>query len=122
MTDFKYCTLPDRTGEDFTAHNEAARALQAAFAGNTPHRAPIRLNTNPRMLMLDPAYNRKGLSYKEYMTDPEVMGQCVLEWLYWVRFLLPGRPREIGPAGVLADACGFPELLRRRLAGRARDV
>ncbi len=86
----KYFTLPDLTGKDFTAHNEMSRALYNAFRENTPHRAPIRLNTNPRMLMLDPAYNRKALSYKEYMTNPEVMGQCVLEWLYWVRFLLPG--------------------------------
>lgn len=101
MTDFTYFDLPDRTNQDFSAHNEVSRALQAAFAANSPHRAPIRLNTNPRVLMLDPAYNRKGLSYREYMTDPEVMGQCILEWLYWVRFLLPGDQEK-----------GLPEVWR----------
>ncbi len=90
MTDFRYFALPDRIGEDFTAHNEMSRALWTAFSANRQARAPIRLNTNPRMLMLDPVYNRKSLTYREYMTDPEVMGQCILEWLYWVRFLLPG--------------------------------
>ena len=90
MTEFCHFDLPDRLGEDFTAHNEMSRALYAAFAVNKHPRVPVRLNTNPRMLMLDPAYNRKGLSYQEYMTDPDVMGQCILEWLYWTRFLLPG--------------------------------
>ncbi|MBW7866579.1 MAG: hypothetical protein GX580_08310 [Candidatus Hydrogenedens sp.] len=84
-------SLPDNlSGLDFSAHNEASRALWAAFAENTHERVPIRLNTNPRMLMLDPAYNTRGLSYREYMTDPELMGQAVLEWAYWTRFLLPG--------------------------------
>lgn len=90
MTEFKFFTLPDRTGEDFSAHNEMARALYAAFAENTHERCPVRLNTNPRMLMQDPAYHKQAPTYREYMTDPEVMGQCVLEWLYWMRFLLPG--------------------------------
>jgi len=90
VTEFCHFDLSDRLGEDFTAHNEMSRALHTAFAGNSHPRVPVRLNTNPRMLMLDPAYNRKGLSYKDYMTDPDVMGQCILEWLYWTRFLLPG--------------------------------
>lgn len=90
MTDFRYFDLPDRTREEFSAHNEMSRELYAAFAENRHPRAPIRLNTNPRMLMLDPAYNRRSLSYREYMTDPDVMAQCILEWFYWMRFLLPG--------------------------------
>ncbi len=82
--------LPDLRDRDFAVQNAASRALWAAFAENTHARVPVRLNTNPRMLMLDPAYNRRGLSYREYMLDPDIMAQGVLEWQYWMRFLLPG--------------------------------
>ncbi len=82
--------LPDLRDEDFTAHNAESSALWAAFEENTHTRAPIRLNTNPRVLMLNPAWNPRGIPYEAYMTDPEVMAQTVLEWQYWVRFLMPG--------------------------------
>lgn len=82
--------LPDLRHTDFTAHNEASRALWAAFAGNTHARPPVRFNTNPRVLLLNPAHNVRGISYAQYMTDPEMMGQVQLEWQYWMRFLLPG--------------------------------
>ena len=82
--------LPDLRGEDFSAHNVMAKALWEDFGQRLHARVPFRLNTNPRMLMLDPKYNVRGLSYETYMTDPEVMGQAVLEWHYWRRFLLPG--------------------------------
>lgn len=82
--------LPEPPARDFTEHNDRSRALWDAFAENTHPRAPVRLNTNPRMLLLDPRHNTRGISYREYMTDPELMGQAVLEWNYWVRFLLPG--------------------------------
>lgn len=90
VDEFPFFRLPDRSSWDFSKHNEEVNALWAAFNKNHHPRAPVQLITNPRMLMLDPTYHRQAPSYKDYMTDPEVMGEVVLEWLYWMRFLLPG--------------------------------
>lgn len=90
MNDIKFFQLPDCLDKDFTAHNETARALWASFSENRHNRTPIQLATNPRMLMQDSRYHKQAPDYRSYMTDPEVMSQCILEWLYWMRFLLPG--------------------------------
>ena len=90
MTEFKFFDLPDLTGRDFSGHNEMLKALMADFAENKQTRCPIRLITNPRMLMLDPVYHKNPPSYYAYMTDPDVMAQAILEWWYWVHFMLPG--------------------------------
>lgn len=82
--------LPDLIQRDFRGHNAQCAALWAAFGEGRHERVPVRFNTNPRMLMLDDAYNTCGISYEEYMRDAEVMAQGVLEWQYWRRFLLPG--------------------------------
>jgi uroporphyrinogen-III decarboxylase len=90
--------LPYLFERDFSEHNRRSAALWKAFAEGTHDRIPIRLNTNPRMLMLDPKYNVRRITYEEYMGDPEVMAQAMLEWQYWTRFLLPGDHEK-----------GFPE-------------
>jgi len=90
--------LPDLAGRDFEEHNRQAEQLCAAFWQNSHERTPVRFNTNPRMLLLDEKYNACGISYEEYMHDPEVMGQAVLEWHYWRRFLLPGDHEKGLPA------------------------
>lgn len=82
--------LPDLRDRDFSRHNNESRALWEMFHSNTHERIPIRLNVNARMLMLDPAYNTRGITYDEYMHDPEVMGQAILELQYWRQYLMPG--------------------------------
>lgn len=90
MNDIEYFDLPYRFREDFSAHNEMNQSLWEAFAQNEHERTPVQITTNPRMLMLDSRYNRAAPSYRAYMTNPDVMAQCVLEWSYWMRFMLPG--------------------------------
>ena len=82
--------LPNLVGEDFAEHNKESSHIWEVFKNRSHKRVPIRLNSNPRMLMLDPHYNTRGITYEEYMTDPDVMAQAILEWQYWTRFLLPG--------------------------------
>ncbi len=102
-------SLPEKTGTGpsesasawtvpgfFQAHNSEVTDLWAAFRENRHTRIPIRLNTNPRVLMLDPAYNTEGIEYEAYCTDPDLMADVVLAWQYFVRFLLPG-DHEKGP-------------------------
>jgi hypothetical protein len=88
MQDFLF-DLPDLRDKNFAAHNQESASLWEAFGKNAHGRVPIRLNNNPRMLLLDPAYNTRGLTYREYMHDPDLMAQVQLEWQYWNRFLLP---------------------------------
>ncbi len=90
MTEDRIFDLPDLPDYDFTEHNAESKALWAAFQENTHARVPVRLNTNPRMLMLDPAHNKRGLSYCDYMLNPDLMAQGILEWFYWMRHFLPG--------------------------------
>ena len=82
--------LPDLRAQDFSGHNVRSSALWKAFWDRTHERIPVRFSCNPRILMLDPKYNVRGITYEEYMLDPEVMGQAMLEFRYWTRFLLPG--------------------------------
>ncbi|HOJ33608.1 MAG TPA: uroporphyrinogen decarboxylase family protein [Candidatus Hydrogenedentes bacterium] len=86
----KLFRLEDRTREDFAAHNEQAKALWADFHARRHLRVPVRFNTNPRILLLNPEYNVRNISYEAYMTDPETMWNVQLEWQYWVRYYLPG--------------------------------
>jgi len=75
---------------DWTEHNEETAALWKAFPAGRHSRVPIVLGCNARVLMLDPKYNPRGVTYRDYMLDAGVMGQGQLEFQYWMRFLLPG--------------------------------
>jgi len=88
--DVRLFSLADRRREDLSAHNAAVAELWKAFEARKPARTPVRFTCNPRILMLDPAYNVRKIGYAEYMRDPEVMGQAGLEFRYWVRHYLPG--------------------------------
>ncbi|HPC16814.1 MAG TPA: uroporphyrinogen decarboxylase family protein [Candidatus Hydrogenedentes bacterium] len=88
--DIRLFNLTDRRGEDYSEHNAEVAALWTAFEARRPSRTPVRFTCNPRILMLDPSYNVRGITYREYMNDPEVMGQAVLEFRYWLRHYLPG--------------------------------
>ncbi len=82
--------LPDLRNAEFQRHNEESAALWQAFQDGAHPRIPIRFNTNPRMLMLDPRHNTRRLQYEEYMGDADIMAEAGLEHQYWRRFLLPG--------------------------------
>lgn len=83
-------TLPPAPVGDYAALNEESRALWKAYAEGRHPRIPVRFNTNPRILMLDPAYNTRCIQYEQYFKDPELMAQVQLEWQYWIRHFLPG--------------------------------
>jgi len=88
MPDEMLFSFPKPPVMDYAAHNAEGKAVWEAFNAASPIRVPIRLNTNPRVLMLDPKYNTRGLSYEQYFTDPELMWPVILEWQYWTRHFL----------------------------------
>lgn len=82
--------FPSPDTRDWSEDNARAQALWAAFSQASNTRIPLRFSTNPRMLLLDPAYNTRGIPYDRYMREPDLMARVILEWHYWVRHFLPG--------------------------------
>jgi uroporphyrinogen-III decarboxylase len=75
---------------DFTAHNrEQAEVWQAYHAGH-PTRVPMTISANERMILLDPALNPTGISFKDCYDDPDVMFEVMLRFQHWFRMNMPG--------------------------------
>lgn len=67
---------------DYQKHNEEQRAVWEAFRSGDPVRVPMILGVNPRVLLCNPSYNPRGISFEEYWNDPDVMlrVQCEFAW------------------------------------------
>jgi len=74
---------------DFTLHNEGQAAVWAAFHAGKPTRVPMIIAANPRMLLLDPALNEKGYSFKDYFENPAMQLETDLQHQYWFRHAVP---------------------------------
>lgn len=91
--------------EHFKAHNEEVKAVWEAFHAGRPTRVPVILGVNVRFFILDPNINKRGIDFKTYSSDPEVMLQTQVEFKDWVRHNLPqdqemGLPQEGWTVGV----------------------
>ncbi|MBC7319118.1 hypothetical protein H5T89_00555 [bacterium] len=80
---------------DFSAHNSEVNEVWSAYNSGRPIRVPIYFNMNPRMILLNPALNDEGVSFKDYFESPEVMAKIQLKFKEWVRFNVP-QDREMG--------------------------
>ena len=69
----------------FAEHNAQQKQVWDAFHAGKPIRVPVLIGCNPRMILLDPARNTDGITFEQYMSDPEVMLPVMLEFQYWVR-------------------------------------
>jgi len=47
-------------------------AVWKAYADRKPTRVPLRWNTNPRIILLNPELNPEGYTFEQYFTDPLV--------------------------------------------------
>jgi len=74
---------------DFSRHNEEQAAVWAAFHAGKPTRVPMIIAANPRTLILDPALNIKGHTFKDCFEDPAVMFDIDLQFQYWYRHFVP---------------------------------
>ena len=84
---------------DFKAHNEEVKAVWDAFHNGQPIRVPIIYGVSTRYTMFMKEANPRGIAYKEYSKDPEVMLSRMLEHTDWVRHNVPqdaemGLPEE----------------------------
>ncbi|MHB9129617.1 MAG: uroporphyrinogen decarboxylase family protein [Armatimonadota bacterium] len=74
---------------DFAQHNAEQAAVWAAFHAGKPSRVPVSISCNPRMIVLDPALNTWGYSFKDCFENPAAMYDVELAFQYWLRHHLP---------------------------------
>ncbi len=66
--------------ENFKEHNREVKILWEDFYAGTPERIPMTIGVNPRFWLLDPNYNTKGITFKDYFGDPEIMWNVQLRF------------------------------------------
>ena len=57
---------------DYNAHNEEVKRVMAAYNAGSPIRVPMILGVNARVLLCDPKYNTRRLSFEEYWNDKKL--------------------------------------------------
>ncbi len=72
---------------DFGAHNEEVKEVWRRFNEGDPIRVPMILGLSSRFTVLsdDPEKNPKGITYRDYFLDPDVMFEQQLQHQYWIR-------------------------------------
>lgn len=92
--------------DTWNAHNADVRALWAGYRRGTPARVPVTFSCNPRMILLDPALNPKGITPRRFCEDPEVMWDMELRFRRWLRERVV-QDAEMGPPAEWPVAVNF---------------
>jgi hypothetical protein len=74
---------------DFVRHNEEVRQVWQAYYSGKPLRVPMLLTSVPRIWVLDPSLNPSGVTWQQYLNDPQVMLNVCLEHQYYVSHFIP---------------------------------
>ncbi len=90
---------------DFDQHNAEVDAVSTAYRAGKPLRVPLIFGINPRFTQDIPKANPNGVSFHEYLSDPDCMLQRQLLHQEWVRFNIPqdqvmGYPKDGWPVYV----------------------
>ncbi|MDH7601381.1 MAG: uroporphyrinogen decarboxylase family protein [Armatimonadota bacterium] len=81
---------------DFEAHNEEVKRVWEAYNAGKPIRVPMMLGVNPRVILLNPELNSEGITFADYMSDPDIMAAVQLRTQSYVRHNLM-QDAEMGP-------------------------
>jgi hypothetical protein len=81
---------------DYSQHNDEVRQVWQAYHEGKPSRVPMALCTEMRWYLLDPKLNRLGVTWEEFLNDPQLMFDCSLKHAYAVRHQLPYQDRILG--------------------------
>jgi len=73
---------------DLARHNGEVEQVWQAFHAGRPIRVPTILGSTPRVLLLDPHYNRDGTTFRDYFDDPRVMFGWQVLHADWARSCL----------------------------------
>lgn len=74
----------------YDKENIEVRTLWRDFEIGVHKRVPIKLNSNPKVLILTPELNTPNIQFREYFYNPDLMAEVQLNWEVRRRFLLPG--------------------------------
>lgn len=80
---------------DFARHNEEVQKVWESYTAGKPVRVPVLITSGPRIWILDPALNREGLQWKDYLNNPEIFYQVTLKHKYYVAHTIP-QDEEMG--------------------------
>lgn len=85
---------------DFSSHNAEVAEVWNSYHAGTPIRVPMILGTTPRIWLLDPALNAEKITFKQYMTQPEIMLRVQLQCDDYIRHnLYSDRPMGLPKKG-----------------------
>ena len=89
---------------DYGEHNAMVQKTNALFDKGQADRMPMTVGINSRYLLLDPKFNKKKITYKEFTYDSRLMFEVLAEFnafcnLYVPYFheMGPGSPLSFGP-------------------------
>ncbi len=68
--------------------NDQKAQVWQAYHERRPTRVPVRLSTNPRIILLDPSLNTRGLTFAQAQTDPRTHVEVCLQWQLHLRTCL----------------------------------
>ncbi len=74
---------------DFKRHNEAVRKVWQDYHAGKPSRAPMVLTSVQRIWVLDPSLNSGGITWQDYLNDPQIMLDVSLAHRYHVTHHIP---------------------------------
>ncbi len=81
--------------------NEEKQGVWRAYRDRNPVRVPVLLGANPRVVLLDPQWNPKGITFAEYFTKAEALIEIQLQFMEYQTQVLNqycdspvGRPKE----------------------------
>ncbi len=84
---------------DFQRHNAEVKQVWEAYQAGRPIRVPMVLTSVQRIWVLDPSLNTAGITWKDYLNDPQTMLDVSLAHRYYVAHHIP-QDAEMGiPAG-----------------------
>lgn len=96
---------------DYDTHNAMVEETMRAFPLGKAARVPMTLGVNPRILLLDPRYNKNRITFQDYFSDPRLMFEVVCEFSHFSNMYIPffHRMGEDAPLSVYPDFQNFAE-------------
>ncbi len=82
--------------------NQEKQRIWQAYRDGKPIRVPVTFGVNPRVVLLDPAWNPRGITFQEYFNDPAATIEVQLQFMEYQRSYLNqycdnplGRPERL---------------------------
>lgn len=73
----------------FEAHNAEVQQVWEAYRAGHPVRTPLLYSANSRIWVQNPELNQTGLTWREFLNDPQVMLAAQLKFRYYLAHHIP---------------------------------